>query len=73
MQMFQMVYQHLGFLCHDIYEKHFSKGFPSWVRSAVKAMLRPPIANQLVGSKSLSRKAGSIISFGRHTSYTFLD
>ena len=51
----------------------FGTGFPSRVSSAAKTMLRPPIANQLAGSKSLSRKAGSIISFGTDTSYTFLD
>ena len=49
------------------------KGFPSQVRLEEKAMLRPPIANQLGGSKSLSMKAGSIISFGTDTSYIFLD
>ena len=51
----------------------FGKGFPSLVSSAAKGMLRPPIANQLAGSKSLSMRAGSIISFGTDTSYTFLD
>ena len=51
----------------------FGKGYPSQVSSAAKAVLRLPIADQLAGSKSLSRKAGSIISFGTDTSYTFLD
>ena len=63
----------LGFLCHDVYESIFGKGFPSRVSSAAKAMLRPPIANLLAGSKSWNRKVGSIISFGIDTSYTFLD
>ena len=62
-----------GFFHHDVYEEHFGKGFPSRVSSAAKAMLRPPMANWLVGSRSLNMKVGSIISFGIDTSYTFLD
>ena len=49
------------------------KGFPSHVSSAVKAMLRPSIANLLVGSRSWNMKVGSIISFGIDTFYTFLN
>ena len=49
----------------------FGKGFPSCVSSAAKAMLRPSMANQLVGSRSLNMKVGSIISFGIDTFYTF--